>query len=96
MCGLLLQKRDLVGWEANVLTFPTRARPTPEQLADLRIAWLVAKHAKSNTIILAKNKKILGVGVGQMNRVESGQIAIRHAGDEAKGSAREYPSAPTS
>jgi phosphoribosylaminoimidazolecarboxamide formyltransferase/IMP cyclohydrolase len=85
--GLLLQKRDLVGWEPNVLTFPTKARPTPEQLADLRIAWLVAKHAKSNTIVLAKNKKILGIGVGQMNRVESGQIAIRHAGDEAKGSA---------
>jgi phosphoribosylaminoimidazolecarboxamide formyltransferase/IMP cyclohydrolase len=85
--GLLLQKRDLVGWEPNVLTFPTKARPTPEQLDDLRIAWLVAKHAKSNTIVLAKNKKILGIGVGQMNRVESGQIAVRHAGDEAKGSA---------
>ena len=85
--GLLLQKRDLVGWEPNVLTFPTKARPTPEQLEDLRIAWLVAKHAKSNTIVLARNKKILGVGVGQMNRVESGQIAIRHAGDEAKGAA---------
>jgi phosphoribosylaminoimidazolecarboxamide formyltransferase/IMP cyclohydrolase len=85
--GLLLQKRDLVGWEPNALTFPTRTKPTPEQLEDLRIAWLVAKHAKSNTIVLAKNKKIVGVGVGQMNRVESGQIAIRHAGDEAKGSA---------
>jgi len=85
--GLLLQKRDLVGWEPNVLTFPTKTRPAPEQLEDLRIAWLVAKHAKSNTIVLAKNKKILGVGVGQMNRVESGRIAIRHAGDEAKGAA---------
>ncbi len=85
--GLLLQKRDLVGWEPNVLTFPTKTRPTPEQLEDLRVAWLVAKHAKSNTIVLAKNKKILGVGVGQMNRVESGQIAIRHAGSEAKGAA---------
>jgi phosphoribosylaminoimidazolecarboxamide formyltransferase/IMP cyclohydrolase len=85
--GLLLQKRDLVGWEPNALAFPTKVRPTPEQLDDLRIAWLVAKHAKSNTIVLAKNKKIVGVGVGQMNRVESGQIAIRHAGDEAKGSA---------
>jgi phosphoribosylaminoimidazolecarboxamide formyltransferase/IMP cyclohydrolase len=85
--GLLLQKRDLIGWEPSLLTYPTRVRPTPEQLEDLRIAWLVAKHAKSNTIILARNKKILGVGVGQMNRVESGQIAIRHAGGETKGSA---------
>ncbi len=83
--GLLLQKRDLVGWEPNILTFPTKARPSAEQLENLRIAWLVAKHAKSNTIVLAKSKKILGIGVGQMNRVESGQIAIRHAGSEAKG-----------
>ena len=85
--GLLLQKRDLVGWEPDVLTFPTKDKPTPEQLEDLRIAWLVAKHAKSNTIVLAKNRKILGVGVGQMNRVESGLIAIKHAGEEAQGAA---------
>ena len=85
--GLLLQKRDLVGWEPNSLTFPTKARPTAEQLEDLRIAWLVAKHAKSNTIVLAKGKRILGIGVGQMNRVESGLLAMKHAGNEAKGAA---------
>ncbi len=83
--GLLLQKRDLVGWEPDVLTFPTKARPTPEQLADLRLAWLVAKHTKSNTIIIAKNRKVLGVGAGQMNRVESGLIAAKRAGAEARG-----------
>jgi len=85
--GLLLQKRALVGWEPSALTFPTKLRPTPEQLEDLRVAWLVAKHAKSNTIVLAKNKRILGIGVGQMNRVESGLIAMKHAGTEAKGAA---------
>ncbi len=85
--GLLLQKRDLVGWEPDLLTYPTKAKPTPEQLADLRVAWLAAKHTKSNTIVLAKNKRIVGVGAGQMNRVESGLIAFNHAGDEAKGSA---------
>ena len=85
--GLLLQKRDLVGWEPEVLTYPTKARPSAEQLEDLRIAWLVAKHTKSNTIVLVKNRKVLGVGAGQMNRVESGLIAFKHAGDEVKGSA---------
>ncbi len=85
--GMLLQKRDLVGWEPGVLAYPTKIKPTPEQLDDLRIAWLVAKHTKSNTIVLAKNKKILGVGAGQMNRVESGLIALKHAGSEARGSA---------
>ena len=83
--GMLLQKRDLVGWEPDALTYPTKAKPTKEQLEDLRVAWLVAKHTKSNTIVLMKNKKVLGVGAGQMNRVESGLIAFKHAGAEAKG-----------
>jgi len=83
--GMLLQKRDLVGWEPDALTYPTKAKPTKEQLEDLRVAWLVAKHTKSNTIVLVKNRRILGVGAGQMNRVESGLIAFRHAGDAGKG-----------
>jgi len=82
--GLLLQQRDLVGWEPDVLTYPTKAKPTKEQLEDLRIAWIAAKHTKSNTIMLAKNRKIIGVGAGQMNRVESGLIAFKNAGDQAK------------
>ena len=85
--GLLLQKRDLVGWEPEALTYPTKVKPAKGQLEDLRVAWLVAKHTKSNTIILVKNKKVLGVGAGQMNRVESGLIAFKHAGNEANGSA---------
>lgn len=85
--GLLLQKRDLVGWEPELLTYPTKTKPTKEQLADLRIAWLTAKHTKSNTIVLVKNRKVIGVGAGQMNRVESGLIAFKHAGDRTKGCA---------
>jgi len=85
--GMLLQKRDLVGWEPEAHIYPTKAKPAKEQLKDLRIAWLVAKHTKSNTIVLVKNRKVIGVGAGQMNRVESGLIAFRHAGDQTKGSA---------
>jgi len=85
--GMLLQKRDLVGWEPDALSYPTKTRPTKEQFEDLRIAWLAAKHTKSNTIVLVKNRKVLGVGAGQMNRVESGLIAFKRAGDESKGCA---------
>ncbi|MEA3226180.1 MAG: bifunctional phosphoribosylaminoimidazolecarboxamide formyltransferase/IMP cyclohydrolase, partial [Planctomycetota bacterium] len=85
--GMLLQKRDLIGFEPDVLTYPTKARPTKEQLDDLKIAWLVGKHTKSNTIVLVKNKKVWGVGAGQMNRVESGLISFKRAGDESKGCA---------
>ncbi len=85
--GLLLQQRDLVGWEPEQLTFPTKAKPTAAQLEDLRIAWLCAKHVKSNTITLVKDRTLVGVGAGQMNRVESGQIAVKQAGAQAKGAA---------
>ena len=83
--GLLLQKRDLVGWEPKELSYPTKARPTEEQLVDLRVAWLASKHTKSNTIVLVKDKRVIGVGAGQMNRIDSGLIAIGHGGDEVKG-----------
>ncbi|MCD4831131.1 MAG: bifunctional phosphoribosylaminoimidazolecarboxamide formyltransferase/IMP cyclohydrolase [Anaerohalosphaeraceae bacterium] len=85
--GLLLQKRDLIGWEPDCLTFPTKLKPTPEQLEDLKMAWICTKHVKSNTITLVKNSRLLGVGAGQMNRIESGLIAFKNAGEEAKGSA---------
>jgi len=83
--GMLLQRRDLVGWEPDELTYPTKTKPTAQQLEDLRIAWVVGKHTKSNTIVLVKNGRVLGVGAGQMNRVESGLIAFKHAGEESKG-----------
>ena len=85
--GLLLQQRDLVGWEPEALTFPTKLKPTDEQLADLKVAWLTAKHVKSNTITLVNGKKLVGVGAGQMNRVESGLISFKMAGQMAKGAA---------
>ncbi len=85
--GLLLQQRDLVGWEPEQLTFPTKVKPTDKQLEDLRIAWITAKHVKSNTITLVNGHKLVGVGAGQMNRVESGQIAFKMAGEKAKGAA---------
>ncbi|MHC4552869.1 MAG: bifunctional phosphoribosylaminoimidazolecarboxamide formyltransferase/IMP cyclohydrolase [Planctomycetota bacterium] len=85
--GLLLQQRDLVGWEPDALTFPTKVKPTDEQLVDLKLAWLTAKHVKSNTITLVNGKKLIGVGAGQMNRIESGLISFKMAGDMAKGAA---------
>ena len=85
--GLLLQKRDIVGWEPENLTFPTKLKPSAKQLEDLKMAWITAKHVKSNTITLVKDKRLVGVGAGQMNRVESGLIAFKLAGEDAKGTA---------
>lgn len=85
--GMLLQQRDLVGWEPDELSYPTKKQPTEEQLEDLKIGWLAAKHTKSNTIVLTKNRKVIGVGAGQMNRVESGLISFKHAGDDTRNAA---------
>jgi phosphoribosylaminoimidazolecarboxamide formyltransferase / IMP cyclohydrolase len=85
--GMLLQRRDLVAWEPEQLTYPTKTRPTKKQLEDLRLAWIIAKHVKSNTITLINGRKLVGVGAGQMNRVESGLIAFKNAGEQAKGAA---------
>ena len=65
----------------------TKAQPTDEQWRDLRFAWTVAKHVKSNAIVLAKEGIAVGVGAGQMSRVESTELAARRAGERAKGTA---------
>ncbi len=85
--GVLLQKRDLVAWEDDQITCVTKRQPTEKELADLKLAWQVVKHVKSNTIVLARDNAVVGVGAGQMNRVDSGMLAIRQAGEKSNGSA---------
>jgi phosphoribosylaminoimidazolecarboxamide formyltransferase/IMP cyclohydrolase len=54
-------------------------------MADLELAWIVCKHVKSNAIVLAREEMVVGVGAGQMSRVDSAMIAARKAGDRARG-----------
>ncbi len=83
--GFLLQYPDPPdsGEDAKVVT---EAQPTDRQLEDLRLAWVVAKHVKSNAIVLVKDGAAVGVGAGQMSRVESTELAARRAGEQAAGS----------
>ena len=60
--------------------------PTEEQKRDLMFAWTVCKHVRSNAIVFAKDRAVVGVGAGQMSRVDSSEIAVRKAGERAKGS----------
>ena len=71
---------------ASAAKVVTSAQPSQEQWADLRFAWTVAKHVRSNAIVLARDRMAVGVGAGQMNRVESTQLAARRAGERAAGS----------
>ena len=61
----------------------TEARPRAAQMADLRFAWAMVRHVKSNAIVLAKDRMLLGTGAGQMSRVDSVEIAVKKAGDRA-------------
>jgi phosphoribosylaminoimidazolecarboxamide formyltransferase/IMP cyclohydrolase len=73
--GLLVQTPDSVNVGAAQLKVVTRIRPTPQQQDDLLFAWRVAKYVKSNAIVFAGNGRTLGVGAGQMSRVDSARIA---------------------
>jgi len=84
--GLLVQDRDVLKIEEKDLEFVTNNKPSKEQLDDLLFGWKVAKHVKSNAIILVKGLKTVGIGAGQMSRVDSVKISIRKAGERASGS----------
>jgi phosphoribosylaminoimidazolecarboxamide formyltransferase / IMP cyclohydrolase len=85
--GLLVQEEDTYGFEDADITIPTKRQPTEQEWVDLKLAWKVVKHVKSNAIVLAKDDMTIGVGAGQMNRVGAAQIAINQAGEKAKGAA---------
>jgi len=82
--GLLVQSRDNAVVDEMALKTVTKRAPTEIELADLRFAFRVAKHVKSNTIVYAKDRATVGIGAGQMSRVDSARIAARKAEDAAK------------
>ncbi len=73
--GLLVQSPDTLNVQASQLRVVSKAQPSAEQLQDLLFAWRVAKYVKSNAIVFCKNGQTLGVGAGQMSRVDSTRIA---------------------
>jgi len=82
--GLLVQSRDNAVVDDMELKVVTKRAPTEAELNDLRFAFRVAKHVKSNTIIYARDLATVGIGAGQMSRVDSARIAARKAEDAAK------------
>lgn len=81
--GYLLQNRDTGKINPAELKVVTKRAPTDQELADLIFAFTVGKHVKSNTIVYAKNGATVGVGAGQMSRIDSARIAARKAQDAA-------------
>lgn len=87
--GIMQQETDNLDIVEEKISFPTSKKPDEKELEDLYFAWKVAKHTKSNAIVFAKGKATLGVGAGQMSRLDSAKIAYMKAkehGLDLKGS----------
>jgi phosphoribosylaminoimidazolecarboxamide formyltransferase/IMP cyclohydrolase len=84
--GMLVQQPDLGEIKDSELRIVTKRAPTAEELHTMRFAWKVAKHVKSNAIVFARDGATLGVGAGQMSRVDSVKIAVMKAQSSLAGS----------
>ncbi|MFH0821093.1 MAG: bifunctional phosphoribosylaminoimidazolecarboxamide formyltransferase/IMP cyclohydrolase [Candidatus Peregrinibacteria bacterium] len=83
--GLLVQDLDTKRITKNDLKIVTNKQPSAEELRDMLFAWPVVKHVKSNAIVFAKSQMTVGIGAGQMSRVDSVEIAIKKANGRQKG-----------
>jgi AICAR transformylase/IMP cyclohydrolase PurH len=83
--GYLVQQRDLTGLNESDWKVVSRRAPSPGELDDLRFAWLVCKHVKSNAVVVARDQMLLGAGAGQMDRPSAARLAITKAGDRGQG-----------
>lgn len=83
--GLLVQSIDRVTTDRSAMSVPTRRQPDDSQWHDLLVAWRVCRHVKSNAIVIVRDGMAVGVGAGQMSRVEAAELAVQRAGDRTTG-----------
>lgn len=83
--GLLIQDRDILNTEEKDLKIVTKRKPTGQEMKSLLFGWRIVKHVRSNAIVLCNGTKTVGIGAGQMSRVDSMIIAIRKSVGRSKG-----------
>ncbi|MGA8016583.1 MAG: bifunctional phosphoribosylaminoimidazolecarboxamide formyltransferase/IMP cyclohydrolase [Candidatus Dormiibacterota bacterium] len=84
--GLLVQSRDHVSVDRAGMQVASQRAPTGAEWADLLVAWRVCRHVKSNAIVIVHDRMAVGVGAGQMSRVEAAELAVARAGERLSGS----------
>lgn len=84
--GALLQERDNTSLSSSDLEVVTQRKPEAQEIAEMLFAWRALKHIKSNAILIAKNNATLGIGAGQVSRIDAVEMAIYKAGEAIKGS----------
>lgn len=77
--GMLMQQRDLAGLDEDDWVTVTRSAPNAQQLSDLQLAWLVAKHSRSNAVVIAHQGQVLATGAGQASRLAACRLAVELA-----------------
>jgi len=82
--GVVIQEKDLFDLDKNKLKVATKRKPTKKEWEDLLFGWKVVKHVKSNAIVFVKNKQTIGVGMGQVNRVDSVMLCAKRSGKNSK------------
>jgi len=83
--GVLLQTADDLVTNESDLKVSSEKKPTPDEIKSLLFAWKIVKHTKSNAVVLVKDKATVGIGMGQTSRVDASELAVKRAGDRAKG-----------
>ncbi len=83
--GLLVQSIDRVNTDRGAMSVPTQRQPGDAEWRDLLVAWQVCRHVKSNAIVIVRDGMAVGVGAGQMSRVEAAELAVQRAGDRVSG-----------
>ncbi|MBM03852.1 MAG: bifunctional phosphoribosylaminoimidazolecarboxamide formyltransferase/inosine monophosphate cyclohydrolase [Chloroflexi bacterium] len=84
--GALIQGFDVLDQNPSEWNFVTKLKPNNKELIDLKIAWKIVKHIKSNGIVLVKDNSLIGMGAGQPNRLNSINLALNTAGEKSQGS----------
>ena len=85
MGGILVQDSDIKENKEDSWVSVTKKTPTTQDYLDLRFAWKICKHVKSNAIVIAKDQQTLGIGAGQMNRVGASKVALQAAKENGYG-----------
>ena len=83
--GALIQGFDVLDQNPSDWNFVTKLKPNNKELIDLKIAWKIVKHIKSNGIVLVKDNSLIGMGAGQPNRLNSINLALNTAGEKSQG-----------
>ncbi|MDD4051074.1 MAG: bifunctional phosphoribosylaminoimidazolecarboxamide formyltransferase/IMP cyclohydrolase [candidate division Zixibacteria bacterium] len=83
--GVLVQSPDNIDLDRNAITVPTKRKPTEAEMESLIFGFKLVKYVKSNAVLICQGKAAVGIGMGQTSRVDSSFLAVKRAGDRAKG-----------